>query len=212
MTARIRYRYDPGSFEEAFRAPYAPMAEAAQRAIAAAGAIVKAEGRADIAAAGLGAGFVKALRVDIYPQGRNSLNATAHIYHKIPYAGVFEEGATIRGQPRLWLALPSTPQRYGRKPMTPELFAKSIGPLSFVKRPGKRPLLVAKAKKGKNMTKISLARFRSGGRGEGPFMSVPVFVGLDSVSIRKRLNISGIVRSARERLPQLYASLISVRN
>ena len=212
MTARICYTYEPGSFEVAFRAPYASMATAAQGAIAAAGAIVKAEGRADIAAAGLGSGFVKALRVDIYPQGRNSLNATAHIYHKIPYAGVFEEGATIRGQPRLWLALPSTPKRYGRKPMTPELFAKSIGPLSFVKRPGKRPLLVAKAKKGKNITKISLARFRSGGRGEGPFMSVPVFVGVDRVSIRKRLNISGIVRSARDRLPQLYASLISMRN
>ena len=212
MTARIRYSYEPGRFEAAFRAHYADMAAAAQGAIASAGAIVKAEGRADIAAAGLGAGFVKALRVDIYPQGRNSLNATAHIYHKIPYAGVFEEGATIRGQPRLWLALPSAPQRYGRKPMTPELFAKSVGPLSFVKRTGKRPLLVAKAKKGKNMTKISLARFRSGGRGEGPFMSVPVFVGVDSVSIRKRLNISGIVRSARDRLPQLYASLISMRN
>ena len=209
MTARICYTYEPGSFEVAFRAPYASMATAAQGAIAAAGAIVKAEGRADIAAAGLGSGFVKALRVDIYPQGRNSLNATAHIYHKIPYAGVFEEGATIRGQPRLWLALPSTPQRYGRKPMTPELFAKSIGPLSFVKRPGKRPLLVAKAKKGKNTTKISLARFRSGGRGEGPFMSVPVFVGVDSVFIRRKLNISGIVRSARDRLPKFYASLFA---
>jgi hypothetical protein len=209
MTARIRYTYEPGSFEAAFRAPYAGMAESAQRAIVAAGNIVKAEGRADIAAAGLGAGFVKALRVDIYPQARDSLNATAHIYHKIPYAGVFEEGANIRGQPRLWLALPSTPQRYGRKPMTPELFAKSIGPLSFAKRPGKRPLLVAKAKKGKNMTKISLARFRSGGRGEGPFVSVPVFVGLDSVSIRKRLNITRIVRQARDRLPMLYASLFA---
>ena len=93
--------------------------------------------------------------------------------------------------------------------MTPELFAKSIGPLSFVKRPGKRPLLVAKAKKGKNVTKISLARFRSGGRGEGPFVSVPVFVGLDSVSIRKRLNITRIVRQARDRLPMLYASLFA---
>lgn len=212
MTARIRYIYEPGSFEAAFRAPYADMAAAAQGAIAAAGTIVKAEGRADIAAAGLGAGFVKALRVDIYPQGRDSLNATAHIYHKIPYAGVFEEGATIRGQPRLWLALSSTPQRYGRKPMTPELFRKTIGPLSFVKRSGKRPLLVAKAKKGKNTTKISLARFRSGGRGEGPFMSVPVFVGLDSVTIRKKLNINGIVRSAQARLPQLYASFIAGRS
>jgi hypothetical protein len=212
MTARVRYTYEPGSFEAAFRAPYADMAVAAQGAIAAAGAIVKSEARADISAAGLGAGFVKALRVDIYPKGRNSLNATAHIYHKIPYAGVFEDGAIIRGRSRLWIPLQSTPQRYGRKPMTPELFRKSIGPLSFVKRPGKHPLLVAKAKKGKNMTKVSLARFRSGGKGEGPLVSVPVFVGLDSVSIRKRLNITGIVRAARDRLPQLYASLISLRN
>jgi hypothetical protein len=43
-------------------------------------------------------------------------------------------------------------------------------------------------------------------------MLVPVFVGVDSVSIRKRLNISGIVRSARDRLPQLYASFIADRS
>jgi hypothetical protein len=212
MTARFRYTYDEGAFETAFGASTTVLQEAAQKAIAAAGEIVKQEGRAEIAAAGLGSGFVRALRVDIYPKGRNSLNATAHIYHKIPYAGVFEEGSTIRGNPRLWLALPSTPQRYGRKPMTPELFRKSIGPLSFVKRPGKRPLLVAKAKKGKNMTKISLSRFRSGSKGDGPFVSVPVFVGLDTVSIRKRLNITGIIRKARERLPELYASFIAGRS
>jgi hypothetical protein len=204
MTARLRYRYQQGSFEEAFRAPYAPMAEAAQSAIAAAGAIVKARGRADISAAGLGNGFVKALRVDIYPKRGNSLNATAHIYHKIPYAGVFEEGATIRGRPRMWIALPNAPQRLGRKPMTPELFRQRIGPLAFVKRPGKRPLLFAKAKAGKSTTKISLPRFRSGSRGEGPFVSVPVFVGVGSVAIRKRLNITRIVRQARDRLPELY--------
>ena len=62
------------------------------------------------------------------------------------------------------------------------------------------------------MTKISLARFRSGGKGEGPFVSVPVFVGLDTVSIRKRLNITRIVRNARERLPELYASFIAGRS
>ena len=42
-------------------------------------------------------------------------------------------------------------------------------------------------------------------------MSVPVFVGVDSVSIRKRLNISGIVRSARDRLPKFYASLFAIK-
>ena len=208
MTARIRYRHEPGSFEAAFRVPYADMAAAAQGAIAAAGEIVKSKGRSDIAAAGLGNGFVKALRVDIYPRRGDSLNATAHIYHKIPYAGVFEQGAAIRGHPRMWVALPNVSQRYGRKPMTPELFAKNIGPLAFVKRTGKSPLLFARVKAGKNTTKISLARFKSAGSGAGPFQSVPVFVGLDSVSIRKRLNITGIVRGACDRLPQLYAAFL----
>jgi hypothetical protein len=150
---------------------------------------------------------VKALRVDIYPRRGNSLSATAHIYHKIPYAGVFEEGATIRGRPRMWIALPNAPQRLGRKPMTPELFRQRIGPLAFVKRPGSNPLLFAKAKAGRNTTKVSLPRFRSGGRGEGPLVSVPVFVGVSSVAIRKRLNITRIVRQARDRLPRLYASV-----
>jgi hypothetical protein len=40
-------------------------------------------------------------------------------------------------------------------------------------------------------------------------MSVPVFVGVDSVSIRKRLNITRTVRQARDRLPMLYASLFA---
>jgi hypothetical protein len=70
-------------------------------AIAAAGAIVKARRQADIFVAGLGSGFVKALRVDICPKRGNSTNATAHVHHKIPDASVFEEGATIRGRPRI---------------------------------------------------------------------------------------------------------------
>ena len=207
MMARIRYTYEPGSFEAAFHAPYAGMSAAAQGAIAAAGNIVKAEGRADIAAAGLGAGFVKALRVDIYPQGRNSLNATAHIYHKIPYAGVFEEGATIRGRPTLWLPLPSTPQKYGRYRLTPERYSKEIGPLQYVKRPGKAPLLFAKVKSTKSGkgSRVTLSRLKAGARGQGKTTSVPIFVGIDSVSIRKRLDITGIVAKARDRLADFYA-------
>jgi hypothetical protein len=59
-------------------------------------------------------------------------------------------------------------------------------------------------KAGRDTTNISLPRFRSGCRGEGPFTSVPVFVGVDSVSVRKQLNIARIIRQARDRLLQLY--------
>lgn len=88
--------------------------------------------------------------------------------------------------------------------MTPELFRQRIGPLAFVNRAGKKPLLFAKAKADRDTTNISLPRFRSGCRGEGPFTSVAVFVGVDSVSVRKQLNIARIIRQARDRLLQLY--------
>jgi hypothetical protein len=213
MSARIRYSAPPGIFEKAFLADSQMVVEAAHDAIAMAGDIVKREAQNDIAASGFGQGFVNAMRVDIYPRGRKSINASAHIYHKIPYAGVFEEGATIRGKPRLWLTVPSAPQTIGQKPMTPALFRKRIGVLNFVKRAGKRPLLFArvKAKKGGDPGTITVPRLRAAQRpgSKGPFVAVPIFVALDSVTVRKRLHITGIVRAARDRLSQLYASLIS---
>ena len=65
--------------------------------------------------------------------------------------------------------------------------------------------------RGKAASKISLPRLGTAARAnaDGPFTSVPVFVGLDSVSIRKRLNITRIVRQTRDRLPMLYASLFA---
>ena len=74
----------------------------------------QAKGRADIAAAGFSRRWQNAFRVDVFPRGRKvSVDAAAWVFHKIPYAEVFEEGATIRGRPYLWIALPGTPTRIG---------------------------------------------------------------------------------------------------
>src|SRR4029079_3825172 len=81
------------------------------------------------------------------PQGE-SLRPAAFIYHKIRYAGVFEEGAVIGGQPLLWLPLPTVPLRRGR-PMTPSQYARSVGPLVSVQRPGSPPLLFPKYRSGR---------------------------------------------------------------
>lgn len=204
---RIHYRSEPGIFARVFLATGEAMERAAQAAIKAAGEQAKADGKANILSAGLGTRFANALRLNVYPKKGASLRAAALIYHKIPYAGVFEEGATIRGKPRLWLPLPSTPRKYGRYRLTPERYAREIGPLQYVKRPGKSPLLFAKIKSAKSGKpgKPSLSRLKAGARGQGKTTSVPVFVGLDSVSIRKRLDISGIVRKARDRLADFYA-------
>jgi hypothetical protein len=109
-------------------------AKAATAAIREAGEIAKRDGRASIAAAGFSRKWQNALRVNFYPPQGDSMRPAAFIFHKIRYAGVFEEGVVIGGQPLLWLPLPNVPLRRGQ-PMTPSQYARSIGPLVSVQRP-----------------------------------------------------------------------------
>jgi hypothetical protein len=112
-----------------------PIAKAATAAVREAGDIAKRVGRASIAASGFSRKWQNALRVNIYPPQGYSLRPAAFIYHKIHYAGVFEEGAVIGGQPLLWLPLPTVPLRRGR-PLTPSAicafcWSARIGPASL---------------------------------------------------------------------------------
>src|SRR3954465_6881555 len=125
-----------------------PGARAAPAAVREAGEIAKRDGRASIAASGFSRKWQNALRVNIYPPQGDSMRPAAFVYHKIHYAGVFEEGAVIGGQPLLWLPLPTVPLRRGR-PMTPSQYARSVGPLVSVQRPGAPPLLFPKQRKGR---------------------------------------------------------------
>ena len=72
---------------------------------------------------GLGAdGFSNALQSKAYPSSGVSLSPAAVIYSKIPYAGVFEEGATIAG--RLWLPIEANlPLQARGKRWTPKGFS-----------------------------------------------------------------------------------------
>src|SRR5262245_6468951 len=74
-----------------------PIAKAATAAVHETGEIAKRGGRASIAAAGFSRKWQNALRVNNYPSQGQSLRPAAFIFHKIRYAGVFEEGAVIRG-------------------------------------------------------------------------------------------------------------------
>jgi Family of unknown function (DUF6441) len=169
-----------------------PIAKAATAAIREAGEIAKRDGRASIAASGFSRKWQNALRVNIYPPQGDSLRPAAFIYHKIRYAGVFEEGAIIGGQPLLWLPLPTVPLRRGR-PMTPSQYARSVGPLVSVQRPGSPPLLFPKYRSGR--------RRRNGTTGKE---RKPLYVGLSSVAIAKRFNIKGAAQNAAALLPSLF--------
>lgn len=170
-----------------------PIARAATAAIRDAGEIAKRNGRSSIAAAGFSRKWQNALRVNIYPTQGESLRPAAFIFQKIRYAGVFEEGAVIAGKPLLWLPLPNVPVRRGR-PMTPSQYARSVGPLVSVQRPGSAPLLFPKyrVKRSRRRAAESLRR-------------KPLYIGLSAVQIGKRFDIKRAAQIAAAQLPALYA-------
>ena len=170
-----------------------PIAKAATAAMKDAGDVAKRTGRSSIASAGFSRKWQNALRVNIYPAQGDSMRPAAFIFHKIRYAGVFEEGAVIRGQPLLWLPLGNVPVRRGR-PMTPSQYVRSVGPLVSVQRPGSPPLLFAKyrAKRSRRRAADSLGR-------------KPLYIGISSATIAKRFDIKGAARQAAAQLPSLYA-------
>jgi hypothetical protein len=100
----------------------------------------------------------------------------ALIFHRIPFAGVFERGITISGRPLLWLPIEQnlppgihSPSQYGKK-------------LVSVNIAGKPPLL-----------------FDAFNRLRGP-----LFFGTRSVDIRKRFDLYNIFARAAEKMREFY--------
>ncbi|MEY9375072.1 DUF6441 family protein [Rhizobium leguminosarum] len=210
MTLKLLFRAAKGEFEQALRETYQPLAEAGQETIQEIADQIKVAGRQDIASAGFSKRWQNALRVDVYPKGKVSLNAAALIYHKIPYADVFESGATIRGKPLLWLPLKSTPKKVGRFRMTADRFMQEIGPLQIVRRAGGKPLLFGKMSVSRNQAEsgdlgnVTLAKLRKGAAKTGVIRAVPLFVGVDSVKLRDRFSINEIVDRAVDRMGEVF--------
>lgn len=199
------------SWKDAFAGFYPPIAKAAQGAIAWAADTVKTEGRASIAAGGFSTRWQNALRVNVYPKTGASAAAAAYVFHNIPYADVFENGAVIRGKPILWVPLPGTPQKLGSgafaKRITPALYEDKIGPLILLPNT-KRPILAAPVS-GKRVgigpqRRITPAALRRGAAGKGTVTMVPLFVGLDVVTLRKRFSIGDAIDHAVNGLGAAY--------
>lgn len=214
---RLVFAAARGQYDEAFAKMTEPMARAAKQAIVEAGDIVKKRGRAEIASAGFSERWQKTFRVNIYPKGEQaSIKSAAFIFHKIPYAGVFEDdgrSSTISGAPMLWIPLKSTPKYLGRQRLTADLYRKRIGKLTLIKRAGKPPLLAGTVKFAAPTDAHGPAALNAAGltrKGSGAFAkTVPLFVGIKTVTLRKRFNIAAIVAKARADLPALYYKRMS---
>jgi len=210
MTFGLKFTSKKGEFSDAMAAISTPIAEAGTSAIRKAADFAKVEARQSIADAGFSKRWQNTLRADVYPKRGESLRTAAAIYHKIPYADVFESGATVRGKPTLWVPLSSSPKKVNRKRMTPENFIAGVAPLFPLPNKGGKKILAAQMSVSKTAAargapyKPTLAALRRGAAGAGITVAVPIFVGIDTVKIQKKFNVTKAVEDAAAQLPQLY--------
>ena len=95
--------------------------------------------------------------------------------------------------------------------MTARQVAAAGVKLISINRPGKTPLLAASlrltgAAQGKlSKIALTLSKLKKGTAGKrGEVHAVPLFFGLDTVTLQKRFNISGVADGVSASLPDLY--------
>lgn len=172
---------------------------------------LKAELRGQITGAGLGERLARTWRSEVYPKGGRSLRAAGLVWSKAPgIVGLYEEGAVIRSRHGLFLAIPTPAAgRYGDggQKITPGGWERRTGLiLRFVYRRRGLSLLVANNAR---LSKRGLATANRGRRGEAGFTrlagrtTVPVFILVPQVRVKKRLDVAGAGRAWQGRLPHL---------
>lgn len=200
----------PSEYEGAFRRCERAITAAVMTAFRETGKSIASVGRADIRAGGFTTRWQRGLTARVLPLRAPRQLAAADVRikvrHKLPFIAVFENGATIRGKPFLWLPLSGVPQKLGGKRMTPRLFSAQIGKLAYVKRPGKAPLLVGPAK-GVRGGRVGHAALRRGAAHGG--QNVPIFVGVKLVHLHKRIHTTEIVQNEASMIAGRYAAAMA---
>jgi len=170
---------------------------------------LKTELRTQVTSARLGTRLSRTWRGQVYPKGKNSIQAAGLVWSKAPgIIRVYEEGTTIRSKSGMFLAIPTEAAgRYGDggRKITPGRWERRTGQrLRFVYRRNAPSLLVSdglRVRRGKRggFLRASASALRTG-RG---LVTVPMFILVPQVSIRKRLDVAGAADRWVERLPSL---------
>jgi hypothetical protein len=149
------------------------------------------------------------------------LNPSVYIHSTVNYLDVFETGKTITGSPWLWLPLPNVPPNpgsgvkfgglIGRPHMTPRQYIAKVGPLITMHRPGKPPMLGAAVEGGGRPTRRRLrSTFLKQRFGEKTRATrvVPMFVGVPSITIDEKFDVSQAIANVAPELAAAYKELV----
>jgi hypothetical protein len=188
-----------------------PIAGAATKAVRLAGETTKTEGRAAIANAGFGPKWQNALRVKFYPDKGTSIDSAALVYHKIHYAGVFDQPTKVSGSPLLWVPIAGAAKSMRGARTPAQMAAKGVKLFSLA---GTNPPVLGAKIKGSARSaprNVSLSKLKRGTSGKrGVEQTVPLFVGLSSINQKKRFDIAGIAEKQRLSLSDYYSAAVSV--
>lgn len=173
---------------------------AVTRAMQAAGQELKADWRAQITQAGLGTRLARTIRSQAYPKRGESLEAAALVWTKAPQIiGAHDSGPLIRSKSGFWLAIPTEAAGKGRggKRLTPGEWEQRRGlRFRFIYRRRGPSLLVAEGRL--NSRGIGVASRSKTGRG---LTSVPVFLLVPQVKLRKRLDLARDAARVQAQVP-----------
>jgi uncharacterized protein DUF6441 len=200
-----------GDLNEVLKAEIRDAERAATTGIREATDGLKTELRRQITGAGLGSRLANTWRGEVYPKGQPSIGAAGYVWSKAPgIVRLYAEGAIIRSKQGLFLAIPTpVAGKYGdaRQKITPGAWERIHGMrLRFVYRRGSPSLLVADnarlTKRGRAAANIGrrqgTAYTRLAGR-----TTVPLFILVPQVTVRKRLDVDGAAQKWIAALPHL---------
>jgi hypothetical protein len=183
--------------------------KAGEKAVSAAtreaGTSLKTAWRGQITRAGLGRRLANSIRSQNFPKAGESLNAAALVWSKAPVIiGAHDTGPLIRSRNGFWLAIP-TPAA-GKSPrggrITPFEWEHRSGlRLRFVYRRTGPSLLVAEGRL--NARGRAVASRSKTGRG---LTTVPIFLLVPQVKLRKRLDLARDAERAQDRVPGLIVA------
>lgn len=207
---KFRYMLDPEEFEKWMEGYEEDIANAATSAFREIARKTKKAGRENIAAGGFGKRWQNALRVEAYPEKGSSLKAAIQMWHKIPYADIFETGGPIIGSPTLWIPISENmPSVQFSKDRRPRAFSNAGVKLFPLNRTGKHPVLAAKVRGSGPITMAKLRKGTEGGRGK--IRTVPLFFGMSRVDMPKRFDLVGTWESGVSEFSDLYFKFLARR-
>ena len=226
--AKVRFNRPPvGRYAQDVQAHQRKLAQAVTGAFRDGAKELQQQTRTAITSAGLGPRFARQFKAFAFPRRQFSLSPVIRGWHARAfkrsrigrYANIFARGGTIHAKPLLWLPLPTAPKRIAGQRPTPALFVKEIGPL--VRMAGHGPPMLGgqslRAIQGRSATVAQLktgARHAdtqaSGGKNKKrATVTVPMFIGLPSVKIPRKLNMDTIFNRVLQDLPKLFEARMS---